>query len=121
MNNLNSVLIEGNLARDPDCSTAENGAAVCKFTIAYTRCYKEGGELAKEVGLFDAEASGKLAESMKSCGKKERGVRVVGKLRQDCWQGPDGRRHSKILIAAEHIEFRPEFAKQTATEEAPEV
>ena len=44
-------------------------------------------------------------------GKKGRGVRVVGRLKQDRWTGTDGKPRSKIAIVAEHVEFRPEFKK----------
>jgi len=38
-------------------------------------------------------------------------VRVVGRLKQDRWNGADGKSHSRITIVAEHVEFRPEFKK----------
>jgi len=44
-------------------------------------------------------------------------VRIVGRLKQDRWNGNDGKTHSKILIVAEHVEFRPEFKKGTEEEQ----
>jgi len=44
--------------------------------------------------------------------KKGRGVRVVGRLKQDRWTDADGKPHSRIFIVAEHVEFRPQFKKQ---------
>jgi single-strand DNA-binding protein len=52
-------------------------------------------------------------------GKKGRGVRVVGRLKQDRWTGNDGKQHSKIAIVAEHVEFRPEFKKEANSEKPP--
>jgi single-strand DNA-binding protein len=43
---------------------------------------------------------------------KGRGVRVVGRLKQDRWTGPEGQARSKILIVAEHVEFKPQLKKQ---------
>lgn len=37
MNNLNSILIEGNLVRDPELSYTPKGVAVCKFSVACNR------------------------------------------------------------------------------------
>jgi len=37
----------------------------------------------------------------------------VGRLKQERWTGTDGTNHSKIYIVAEHVEFRPEFKKET--------
>jgi len=65
----------------------------------------------KEVGFFDVEAWGKLAEACSNHGRKGRGVRVVGRLKQDRWVGTDGKNHAKVAIVAEHVEYRPDFKK----------
>ena len=49
MNNLNSVLIEGNLTRDPELACTPKGTAVCRFSIATNRFYKQEEEYQKEV------------------------------------------------------------------------
>jgi single-strand DNA-binding protein len=43
---------------------------------------------------------------------------VVGRLKQDRWSSSDGKPHSRIAIVAEHVEFRPEFKRETAPAEA---
>ena len=111
MNNLNSVLIEGNMVRDPLMRSTSKGTSVCNFTIASNRFYKQDTNYEKEVGFFDVETWGKLADACSSLGKKGRGVRVVGRLKQDRWTGNDGKNHNKIAIVAEHVEYRPEFKK----------
>jgi single-strand DNA-binding protein len=116
MNNLNSILVEGNLVRDPEFKTSPNGTAICKFSIASNRFYKGSDGMEKEVSFFDVEAWAKLAESCNNIGRKGRGCRVVGRLKQDRWQNNDGKQCSKIVIVAEHVEFRPEFKKDGAGE-----
>jgi len=111
MNNLNSILIEGNLVRDPLLRSTPKGTQVCTFTLASNRFYKQDTGLEKEVGFFDVETWARLAENCYNLGHKGRGVRVVGRLKQDRWSGADGKPHSKISIVAEHVEFRPEFKK----------
>ena len=120
MNNLNSVLIEGNMVRDPLLRSTPRGASVCNFTIASNRYYKQDSNFEKEVGFFDVEAWGKLGDACGNLGKKGRGVRVVGRLRQDRWTGNDGRSHNKVAIVAEHVEYRPEFKKSTETDSETE-
>ena len=120
MNNLNSVLLEGNLVRDPLCKTTNAGATLCTFSLACNRSYRHNGELEKEVSFFDVEAWGKLADSCGRLGHKGRGVRVVGRLRQDRWSGPDGQNHARIVVVAEHVEFRPEFKPAQRTIDFPE-
>jgi len=111
MNNLNSVLIEGNMVRDPLFRSTGKGTAVCNFTIASNRYYKQDTNFEKEVGFFDVETWGKLADVCSNHGRKGRGVRVVGRLKQDRWTGNDGKNHTKVAIVAEHVEYRSDFKK----------
>jgi len=113
MNNLNSVLIEGNMVRDPLMRSTSKGTAVCNFTIASNRFYKQDANdgFEKEVGFFDVETWGKLADICSNQGRKGRGVRVVGRLKQDRWTGNDGKNHTRVAIVAEHVEYRSDFKK----------
>jgi single-strand DNA-binding protein len=111
MNNLNSILIEGNLVRDPLLRSTQKGTQVCTMSLASNRYYKQDSGFEREVSYFDVETWAKLAEVCYAKGKKGRGVRVVGRLRQARWSDPDGKSRSKISIVAEHVEFRPEFKK----------
>ncbi|GMO18028.1 MAG: hypothetical protein Pg6A_04720 [Termitinemataceae bacterium] len=118
MNNLNSILIEGNLVRDPLFRSTSKGTPLCTFSLASNRFYKQDSGLEKEVSFFEVETWSKLAETCKQMGRKGRGVRVVGRLKQDRWNGTDGKAHSRITIVAEHVEFRPEIKRES--EEAQE-
>jgi single-strand DNA-binding protein len=115
MNNLNSILIEGNLVRDPLYRSTPKGTPLCTFSLASNRFFKQDSGLEKEVGFFDVESWAKLAENCKNLGHKGRGVRVVGRLKQSRWSDPDGKPRSKVTIVAEHVEFRPEFKKESET------
>jgi len=116
MNNLNSILIEGNLVKDPHLRTTSKGTSVCTFSLASNRFYKQDSGFEKEVSFFDVETWAKLAEACSNRGKKGRGVRVVGRLKQNRWTDADGKPHSRVAIVAEHVEFRPEFRKEAAPE-----
>jgi single-strand DNA-binding protein len=116
MNNLNSILIEGNMVREPVLRATPRGTSVCTFSLASNRYFKQDSGMEKEVSFFEVETWAKLAEACNNLGKKGRGVRVVGRLKQDRWTGNDGKQRSRISIVAEHVEFRPEFKKGTAPE-----
>jgi single-strand DNA-binding protein len=115
MNNLNSVLIEGNMVRDPLIRSTPKGTQVCNFSIASNRFYRQDSNLEKETGFFDIEVWGKLATICSNQGHKGRGVRVVGRLKQDRWTGADGKSHNKVAIVAEHVEYRTDFKKSDET------
>jgi len=117
MNNLNSVLLEGNMIRDPLIRSTPNGSAVCSFTVASSRFFKQGSGFEKETCFIDIEAWGKLADSCSANGGKGRGVRVVGRLRQDRWASNTGENRSRIVIVAEHIEYRPQIKNGSLPEE----
>ena len=120
MNNLNSVLLEGNLVRDPELRYTPKGTAVCIFAIACNRYYKRDDEMQQEVSFFEVTTWNRQAEVCSEYLHKGRGVRVVGRLKQDRWTDDEGQNRSKVEVVAEHVEFRPERKKAEETEEAPE-
>jgi single-strand DNA-binding protein len=115
MNNLNSILIEGNLTKDPIIRSTVKGTQVCTMSLASNRYYKLDTGFEKEVSYFNVETWARLAEACYNKGKKGRGVRVVGRLKQERWTDPEGKTQSRVTIVAEHVEFRPEFKKETKT------
>jgi single-strand DNA-binding protein len=120
MNSLNSILVEGNLVRDPDFRETPNGTPLCTFSIASNRYFRKEEQMEKEVSFFDVQTWAKLAENCGNLGRKGRGVRVVGRLKQDRWNDNAGNSRSKIYIVAEHVEFRPEMKQAGQAEEVSE-
>jgi len=112
MNPLNSILVEGNLVRDPITKTLASGNQFCGFTLATNRSYKLNGETREtEVSYFDVETWSRLATACSQYLKKGRGVRVVGRLKQDRWVDQEGKPRTKIKIVAEHVEFKSDKQK----------
>jgi single-strand DNA-binding protein len=114
VNSLNSILLEGNLVKDPESKTLSTGTQVCNFTLASDRFYKQSEGTEKEVSFFDVEAWARLGLACAQNLKKGRGVRVVGRLKQDRWTDGEGRPRSRVMIVAEHVEFKPQ--KQAAAD-----
>jgi single-strand DNA-binding protein len=117
VNSLNSILLEGNLVRDPESKTLATGSQVCNFTVASDRFYKQNDNTEKEVSYFDVEAWARLGVACSQNLKKGRGVRVVGRLKQDRWTDVEGKAKSRVMIVAEHVEFKP--IKQPAPGSVP--
>ena len=116
MNNLNSILIEGNLVRDPILRTTPKGTQICVMSLASNRFYKQDTGYEKEVSFFEVESWSKLAEACYNKARKGRGIRVVGRLKQSRWTDTDGKSRSRVIIVAEHVEFRPDTKKDAKNE-----
>ena len=108
MNQLNTIIVEGNVTRNAELSEPVPGFTVCKFPIAINRYYKDAnGEGKEEVSYLDVEVYGEDAETAEKSCSKGRGVRVVGRIKQSRWETEDGKKFSRIFIVAEHVEYKP--------------
>ena len=120
MNQLNSLILEGNLVKDAVLAEPVPGFKKCNFSVGVNRFYKnKKNEDVNEVSFFEVEAYGKMAEYCETKAKKGRGVRVVGRLKQDSWKDSEGKSFSKVYVVAEHIEYKPvkkTESSQTETE-----
>ena len=118
MNNLNSILIEGNVTMDPEIYVTPNGKSLCKFPIANNRYFKnKDQEVVQETSFVTVETWGALAESCGTYLLKGKKVRVVGRLRQDRWQTEDSQNRERYLIVAEHVEFQNDSGKNRGAED----
>jgi single-strand DNA-binding protein len=95
----------------PELKYTPKGSVVCSFVLASNRYVKQDEETQKEVSSFEVTSWSRLAQVCGEYLKKGRGVRVVGRLKQDRWTDPDGKPHSRIMIVAEHVEFKPQINK----------
>lgn len=107
MNNLNSVLLEGNLTRDPELRHTPQGTPTCTLVVASNRTCKVEGKRREEVSFFEATTWGKLAQVCAEHLAKGRGIRVVGRLKQERWEDTEGNARAKVVIVAEQVEFQP--------------
>lgn len=120
-NPLNSVLIEGNLTRDPEVKETPTGRVVADMHIASNRFYRRDDELVKDTSFFAVEAWAALAETAQRRFRKGYQIRIVGRLKQDRWTSADGTANQRVKIIAEHVELVrvPESTRQ-AEEQAEE-
>ena len=115
MNQLNSLIIEGNVTRDPEFKETANGHKICNIPVAVNRFYKNAdGEGVNEVSFFNIETFGKMAEACQKNCEKGRGLRVVGRLKQNRWTNSDGKTASRVSIIAEHVEFKKRLSSESA-------
>jgi len=109
MDDLNMVMMEGRLTRDPELKYLPSGVVVCKVPMACNRSYKgKDGQYVKEATFIDLELWGKTAENAGQYLTKGRGVRVQGYLKQETWEDKDGGKRSKILLSVNRLDYMPQ-------------
>ncbi|MBO4394022.1 MAG: single-stranded DNA-binding protein [Spirochaetales bacterium] len=117
MNNLNTVLMEGTLVRDPERSNQAEGSSTCKLALANNRYFiGKTGKWEQDASFFSIYVFGPVAEACLRILKKGRGIRIVGRLKQLRFTVA-GLSREKVAILAEHIEFQPE--RKTEEKEIP--
>lgn len=121
MNQLNSIILEGNLTRDPELVTTPSGSCVCKMPIASNRMYRKGDTVNEEVLYLLIESWANTALVCNEYLKKGSWVRAVGRLKQDRWQNSEGESRERFVLVAEHVEFRSSKKKESQSEVAEKV
>jgi single-strand DNA-binding protein len=101
----NQVVIVGNVTRDPELRYTPNGAALVKFGVAVSRRIKDESGQWKDAdtSFFDVTAWRTLAENVAESIAQGSRVVVVGRLRTNSWETPEGDRRSKVEIEAEEV------------------
>ena len=61
----------------------------------------------KEVCFFEIRTPGKLGELCAENLSARRGVRVVGRLKEERLTDGRGNTHRKVFVVAEHVEIKP--------------
>lgn len=107
MNNLNRVIINGNLTTDCKLEYGKSGTAYGGFCIAVNRSVKEGENWGEVPSFFEVKAFGKLFESQHPYLTKGANVTVEGSLIQERWKTKEGKNQSKIIIQSDTLYLGP--------------
>ena len=79
-----TIIIVGNLGRDPEMRYAPNGNAVTSLNVASNRTYTDSsGQRVKETTWFRVSVWGKQAENVNTYLQKGSSVLIEGELRPD--------------------------------------
>lgn len=106
MPELNSVVIAGNLTKDPIFRQTTSGTPVVNFSIASNRRFKDKNEEWKEdVCYVGIVAWNRLADSCKDRLKKGNAVLVDGELQSRTFKTDDGTNRTIVEIKARRIQF----------------
>ncbi len=112
MPELNSVLVAGNLTKDPVFRQTSNNTPVVNFSIAANRKYKDSAnQWQEDVCYVGIVAWNKLAESCRERLKKGSAVLIDGELQSRTWKTEDGHNRSIVEIKAKRIQFLNKLSK----------
>lgn len=97
---LNTVILQGNLTKDPELTYTTKGVAFCRFSIAHN-------DAKGKANFFNCVAFNKTAENMTQYQKKGSSLTVEGSLSQNSYELEDGTKKSTVEIIAFKVHFAP--------------
>jgi single-strand DNA-binding protein len=121
MPELNSVIIAGNLTKDPIFRQTTNGTPVVNFSIASNRRFRDKNDEWKEdVCYVGIVAWNRLAESCKDKLRKGNAVLVDGELQSRNFKIDDNNSRTIVEIKARRIQFlNKRHANETGEKDEP--
>jgi single-strand DNA-binding protein len=112
MPELNSVIVAGNLTKDPIFRQTTNNTPVVNFHIAVNRRYKDSANNWQEdVCYVGVVAWNKLADSCKDRLIKGSAVLIDGELQSRTFKTEDGKNRTIVEIKAKRIQFLNKYSK----------
>ena len=125
-----TIIIVGNLGKDPEMRYTPSGKPVTSFNVAVNHQYNDSdGETVKETYWFRCSAWGKTAEACNQYLKKGSKVYIEGLLTADpatggpqIWTAQDGTPRASFELTVKTIKFldsRPANGTPAAAEQAP--
>ena len=108
-----TIIIAGNVGKDPEMRYTPSGQAVTSFSVATNRQYTTGnGEQVKETIWFRVSTWGKTAEVCNQYVKKGSKVLIEGRLQPDkntggprVWTKQDGTAGASFEVTASTVRF----------------
>lgn len=116
---MNKVFLIGNLTRDPEMRSTQSGVAVCNFTIAVNRRFRNPQTGQQETDFLNVVAWRQLAELCSKYLAKGRKVAVTGSIQTRQYEAKDGSKRTAWDIVADEVEFLAPRNQQSSTPSAP--
>lgn len=101
MGSLNSVILIGNLGKDPELKFTQGGTAVCNFSIATTEKWSDDHGQKERTEWHKIIIFGKKAEAAAKYLSKGKSVFIQGKIQTRSWEDSAGQKRYTTEILAE--------------------
>ncbi len=105
MSGVNKVILIGNLGKDPEIRYTPSGTAVCNFSVATSRTWKDkDGDKKEDVEWHNVVAFDRLAEACAEYLVKGSKVYVEGRIKTEKWE-KDGEERRATRIYTQTVQF----------------
>ena len=103
MQDINKVMLTGNLTRDPEIRATPSGTQVLGFGIASNYSRRDSsGQWHDEPNFIDCTLFGSRAEALNKLLRKGMKVAIDGELRYSSWE-KNGQKRSKLEVIVDHV------------------
>lgn len=102
---LNKVIIMGRLTHDPDFKQTQSGVAMCKFSVAVERQFKDKLTGERQTDFIDCSAFRGTAEFISRYFSKGNMILVEGNIQNNNYTDKNGVKHYSNNIMVENVSF----------------
>jgi single-strand DNA-binding protein len=104
---INTVVLVGNLTRDPELKALPSGNSVCSMRIAVNDRVKDPttGEWTDKPNYLSVDVFGQQAENCARFLAKGRQVAIEGRLRWREWETQEGQKREAVSVVANTVQF----------------
>ena len=114
---MNKVVLMGRLTRDPETRfTQGNNTAVCSFSLAVNRRFKQEGQ--PDADFVNVVAWAKTAEFVSKYFAKGQQVAVIGRIQTRNYDDKEGKKIFVTEVVAEEVYFADSKKEPNATTSA---
>ena len=101
----NSVVLVGNVTRDPELRFTPTGQPTATFGLAVNRRWqnRQTQEWEEATSFFDIVCWREMAENVSESLSRGSRVMVAGRLEQRSWETADGDKRSKVEVVADEV------------------
>lgn len=100
---MNKIITIGNLTKDVELRSTQNGKSVATFTVAVQRAFKVDGQ--PETDFFPVVVWGAMGENCYKYLSKGKKVAIVGSLQNRSYDDKNGNKRQITEIIASEVEF----------------
>jgi single-strand DNA-binding protein len=104
---INTVVLVGNLTRDPELKAMPSGTSVCSLRVAVNDRVKDPttGEWTEKPNYLNVDVFGAMGENCAQYLSRGRQVAIEGRLRWREWQTQEGQKREAVSVVANTVQF----------------